>query len=193
MSAAVAPTPTARRAELTVVAGEVLERVGLDEFGLGALARAAGIKPPSLYKHFDALADLEAALISDGFARMTEAIESAASVREFAAAYRAQALARPQRYRLMTTSPLDRDRLTTGAEQGAMARLLALFGETAAAHPRARALWAWAHGLVALEIDERFPPGADLDTPWELLIETGEHWRVDGAAEERAHGSRIEG
>ena len=31
---------------------------------------------------------------------------------------------------------------------------------------RARALWAFAHGMVSLELADRFPPNADLDTAW---------------------------
>ena len=31
---------------------------------------------------------------------------------------------------------------------------------------RADALWAFAHGMVMLELDQRFPPDADLDAAW---------------------------
>ena len=31
---------------------------------------------------------------------------------------------------------------------------------------RARAIYAFAHGMVILELDDRFPPGADLDAAW---------------------------
>ena len=31
---------------------------------------------------------------------------------------------------------------------------------------RARALWVFAHGMVMLELDHRFPPDADLDAAW---------------------------
>ena len=31
---------------------------------------------------------------------------------------------------------------------------------------RARALFAFAHGMVILELEDRFPPGADLDAAW---------------------------
>jgi hypothetical protein len=31
---------------------------------------------------------------------------------------------------------------------------------------RARAAWAFAHGMTILELDGRFPPGADLDAAW---------------------------
>jgi hypothetical protein len=35
----------------------------------------------------------------------------------------------------------------------------------------ARALWAMAHGLVDLELSNRFPPDADLDRTWARAIE----------------------
>ena len=31
---------------------------------------------------------------------------------------------------------------------------------------RARAAWAFAHGMVTLELADRFPPDADLDAAW---------------------------
>jgi Tetracyclin repressor-like, C-terminal domain len=34
----------------------------------------------------------------------------------------------------------------------------------------ARAVWAFAHGMVQLELARRFPPGADLDTAWQKGI-----------------------
>jgi hypothetical protein len=30
----------------------------------------------------------------------------------------------------------------------------------------AQALWSYAHGMVTLELDERYPPGSDLDRTW---------------------------
>ena len=172
---------SARREQLLDLAADVLERDGLDEFGIGTLARAAGIKPPSLYKHFDGLAEIHNALISRGFALMASELTDAAAdastdprsrVAAFASAYRRHALAAPQLYRLMTARPLDRDRIEPGSELAAMADLLALFGEDAGRHDVARAAWAWAHGLVTLEIAERFPPGADLDAAWDVLVDT---------------------
>ena len=67
----------ARREQLLALAADVLERDGLDEFGIGSLARAAAVKPPSLYKQFDGLADIENALISRGFADFARAIADA--------------------------------------------------------------------------------------------------------------------
>jgi hypothetical protein len=35
----------------------------------------------------------------------------------------------------------------------------------------ARAIWAFAHGMTILELDGRFPPGADLDAAWRTGID----------------------
>lgn len=36
----------------------------------------------------------------------------------------------------------------------------------------ARSFWAFAHGMVVLELDGRFPSGADLDAAWRTGCET---------------------
>lgn len=170
-------TATDRRIALTSLAGDVLEAVGLERFGVGELARAAGIKPPSLYKHFDGIADVEAALIAEAFREFGAALAHADGARGFAQVYRAYAATKPQRYRLMTARPLDRERLSVAEDEvAAMLPLLRLLGEDVDHHPRSRALWAWAHGLIVLEIADRYPPGADLDASWDVLIDTAERW-----------------
>lgn len=192
-------TPS-RRDQLLALAGTILERDGVEGLGVGSLAREAGIKPPSLYKQFGGIEEIRAALVAEGFADFDSALaaltdasrQSTAppgvappapearppdpaavreTVRAFARTYREQALAMPQRYRLMTARPLARDLLPAGSERAAMQPLLDLFGETVEHHDVSRAAWAWAHGLVSLEIAERFPPGADLDAGWELLVD----------------------
>nr|WP_279549917.1 TetR/AcrR family transcriptional regulator [Leucobacter weissii] len=162
----------------------LLERDGLERFGVNALAREADLKPPSLYKHFTGAEDLEHALISRCFLRLAERFDTAetatasagASARErvsaFAAAYRDEARRAPQLYRLATGRPLDRSRIEPGAEEAAMGALLRLLGESGAQRDRARFAWAAAHGLTALELAERFPPEADLDAAWALFVDT---------------------
>jgi AcrR family transcriptional regulator len=83
-----------------------------------------------------------------------------------AAAYREFALAHPHLYRLMHNGPLPRQHLPAGVEERAAAPVLRVAGSRA----RARALWAFAHGMVMLELDQRFPPDADLDAAWEAGI-----------------------
>ena len=78
-------------------------------------------------------------------------------------AYRRWALDHPHLYRLMTDGPLDRDALPEGVEAASAAPLVrACSGDG----DLARAAWAFAHGMTILELDGRFPPGADLDAAW---------------------------
>jgi AcrR family transcriptional regulator len=83
-----------------------------------------------------------------------------------AAAYREFALAHPHLYRLMHDGPLPRRHLPPGLEERTAAPLLRVAGSRA----RARAVWAFAHGMVMLELDQRFPPDADLDAAWRAGI-----------------------
>lgn len=164
---------TPRREELLDIAERVLEAEGLERFGTGSLARAAQIKPPSLYKHFDGLAEIHVALISRGFQRLGQSLGDAeGDLAIFAAKYREAALGAPQLYRLMSDRKLDRDLLERGSELAAMQPLLEYFGETESKHPMSRSAWAWAHGLASLEIADRFPPGADIDGAWQVLVTT---------------------
>jgi len=83
-----------------------------------------------------------------------------------AAAYRGFAIAHPHLYRLMNNGPLPRQHLPPGLEDRTAAPVLRVAGSQA----RARALWAFAHGMVMLELDHRFPPDADLDRAWQAGI-----------------------
>jgi len=148
-----------------------------------------GIKAPSLYKHLPDKAALEALVVTAGFAELAAALAAAADrtygahradvaadgahragaadaagkLTAIAGAYRAYAVAHPHLYRLMNYQPLRRDLLSDGLEARAAQPLAEAAGYDEA---RARALWAFAHGMVSLEIDGRFPPGADLDEAW---------------------------
>jgi AcrR family transcriptional regulator len=83
-----------------------------------------------------------------------------------AAAYRRFALEHPHLYRLMNNGPLPREHLPPGLEERTAAPVLRVAGSQA----RARAVWAFAHGMVMLELDHRFPPDADLDAAWRAGI-----------------------
>jgi WHG domain-containing protein len=112
------------------------------------IAGLLGIKAPSLYKHLPDKAALETLVVAAGFAEL---------------AYRAHAVAHPHLYRLMNYQPLRRDLLPGGLAARAAQPLAEAAGCDEA---RARAMWAFAHGMVSLEIDGRFPPQADLDEAW---------------------------
>ncbi len=62
----------------------------------------------------------------------------------------------------MTAGPLPRERLRPGVEARAAAPIVQAVGDP----DLARAVWAFAHGMVILELDGRFPADADLDAAW---------------------------
>jgi AcrR family transcriptional regulator len=152
---------SARAREIVATAREQLEAEG--EISMRRLADRLGIKAPSLYKHLPGKPALEAALISEAFLEAAERFEAAGSLQELGAAYRAYALEHPHLYRLMFQGPLPREHLTPGAEERAAAPVIAAAGGDPG---RARAIFAFAHGMVILELDDRFPPDADVDAAW---------------------------
>jgi AcrR family transcriptional regulator len=152
-------------------ARRILEDEGRESLTMRRLAEAVGIRAPSLYKHFPDKAAVEVALIERGFAEWTAVFEcelerQGETFAALATAYRSFAVAHPHLYRLMTTGPLPRDRLRPGVEDAAAAPLLRVAGDP----DLARAVWAFAHGMTILELDGRFPPGADLDAAWAVGI-----------------------
>ncbi|HEX7147357.1 MAG TPA: TetR/AcrR family transcriptional regulator [Actinomycetota bacterium] len=166
---------------------QLLEEEGPEALTMRRLAERVGIRAPSLYKHLPDKAALEAAIIATGFeeaaATFEQAVEGAGEGRgegpgdwqpagrgnalvALAAAYRRFALEHPHLYRLMNNGPLPREHLPPGLENRTAAPLLRAAGSQA----RARAVWAFAHGMVQLELDQRFPPEADLDAAWHAGI-----------------------
>jgi AcrR family transcriptional regulator len=164
-SAANPPVLTPRAREIVAAARALLEEEGA--VSMRRLADRLGIKASSLYKHLRDKGALEAALISDAFLEAAGRFEQATTLHELGAAYRAFALEHPHLYRLMFEGRLPRERLTPGAEARAAAPVIAAVGGDP---DRARALYAFAHGMVILELDGRFPEGADLDAAWERGI-----------------------
>jgi AcrR family transcriptional regulator len=161
-----------RDREIVAAARELLEEEGREALSMRRLADRLGIRAPSIYKHVSGKEELEAALVSDGFEEIAavfeEAVRDAADpLAELARAYRRFALGRPHLYRLMTERPLPRACLQPGVEERAALPLV----QAAGSDPdRARAAWAFAHGMVVLELNGRFPPDADLDAAWEAGV-----------------------
>ena len=155
-----------RGQQIVARAREILEEEGPEGLTMRHLADAVGVRAASLYKHLADKAAVEAALMADGFAAMAATFERALAggggLFALGAAYRDFALERPHLYRLMTAGPLPRERLPAGLEERAAAPLRRVVADP----DRARAAWAFAHGMVILQLDGRFPPGADLDAAW---------------------------
>jgi AcrR family transcriptional regulator len=159
---------TGRQREILDAARELLERDGVDELSLGSVAKAIGIKTPSLYKHFAGRADLEAALIAAGLDELAGGLEAAGpDLHAIGAAYREFALANRELYRLITAGPLPREKLPEGLE----ARVALPLHKVVADPHMARAVTAFAHGMVSLEIAQRFPPWSKLEKSWARALD----------------------
>ena len=168
-------TPRAR--EIVAAARAILEDEGLDALTMRRIAERLGIRAPSLYKHFPDKESLEAAIISAAFEEQAGAFERAVEdgddpLEALGAAYRRFALAHPHLYRLMTDQELRRDLLAPGVEDRAGLTIYRAAGEDT---DRARAAWAFAHGMAMLELTNRFPPGADIDAAWREGIRAFRH------------------
>jgi AcrR family transcriptional regulator len=168
MASSAPSTPSPRAREIAAAARALLDEEGVESLTMRRVAERLGIRAPSIYKHLAGKEALEAAVISEGFAELAATFETAAAGADdplgaLAAAYRRFGLEKPHLYRLMTERPLKRDLLEPGVEGRAARPLLGALGGDEAL---ARAAWAFAHGMTILELNGRFPAGADLDAAW---------------------------
>jgi AcrR family transcriptional regulator len=165
---------SARTTQIIRSARELVEREGTEALTMRRLGDVVGMRAPSLYKHLPDKAAVTGAIVELAMVELGTALHAAVAdeaesrprrIRRLLSAYRAQALASPHLYRLATSGPLARDRLSPGVEDWA--------GEPfylAAGGPYlAQALWSSAHGTVILELDGRYLPGSDLDHTWAAL------------------------
>jgi AcrR family transcriptional regulator len=157
-----------RRDEILDVASTLLEEDGPDALTMRELAARMGMRAPSLYKHVSDKADILAGLQERALLDLGAHLAAAGpGLAPLADAYRSWARDHPRLYELATRRPLARERLAPGVESAAAAPVVAAAGGD---EHLARALWAMAHGLVDLELSDRFPPGADLDATWRTAL-----------------------
>lgn len=166
------PARSARAAEIVAAARRVVERNGPGGLTMRAVADELQIKAPSLYKHVSGKPGIKADLVAAALLEMGEALHAALETAPAAGgggrvtavltAYRRQALAQPDMYRLATAGPLARQQLPPGLEDWAGSPFFLVTDDPY----RAQALWSFAHGMVILELDGRFPEGSDLDQTW---------------------------
>lgn len=167
-----------RADQIASAARALLEGDGRDALTMRAVAASLGIRAPSLYNHVADKEELEALVTADAFRGMGAAMHAAvetlpprsgrrAKLVALARAYREWARAHPHLYRLATDGPLPRERMPEGLEAWTAEPLVRAAGSEA----RARATWAFAHGMTILELDGRFPPVADLDAAWRTGID----------------------
>ena len=174
-----APAGRSKRvAEAAAVARKVVEEEGVGALTMRRLADEMGIQAPSLYKHFSGKADLELLLIEDAMFDIGEVTHealrgpgSAGPLRNLLTTYRSYSLAHPNLYRLATSGHLRREQLPEGLEAWAGNPWFVVTGNPS----MAQALWSFAHGMVILELDGRYPSDSDLDKTWSAGADAFEH------------------
>ena len=158
-------------------ARRVLELEGPDALTMRRLGEKLGIKAPSIYKHFPDKAALELALVEQALVEIGNVLHGAIIaprvrnttrnvIAELLRAYRIHSVNNPNLYRLATSGPLARDALPPGLEDWAGEPFLLA---TRDPH-KAQALWSFAHGMVILEIDGRFPEDSELERTWDAGV-----------------------
>jgi AcrR family transcriptional regulator len=168
MSAAV---PSSRRAQIVAAARRLLEQDGPEALSMRNVAAEIGIRAPSLYEHVADKRALESAIIAAGLHDQGVALRSGVAadgggdpLTALAQAWRRWAHAHPHVYGLIYARDLDRsDATVADAELFAGAPLRELCGGDLVT---ARVIWAYAHGMVNLELTDRFPPGTDVEALW---------------------------
>jgi AcrR family transcriptional regulator len=159
-------TLTSSRSEIVGLAREILAHEGAASVTLGRVARELGRNLSSVYEHFASEEELLACLAADALLEQTRQIEDAGGdLLEQLRAYRRFALERPAQYRLLTESPLGSDSPLDGLSRCPPRALIDRLGGGLA-----RAAWAFAHGMVELELDGRLARNADLEATWELGV-----------------------
>jgi AcrR family transcriptional regulator len=165
------PTPPKTSdAAIVRAARALLERSGSEGFSLQDVAKAVGVKTPSLYKHIVDRAALLASLERQGYAELGAAVrvhaKAADPLRAMAVAYRRFALSSPQLYARMLAADATRSaesvRWRQEAVQPVLAALMPLVGKAHALRA-ARTVTAFLHGYVTMEMTGAFRLGGNVD------------------------------
>jgi AcrR family transcriptional regulator len=178
------PTPAkTSRDALVAIARRLVESAGADAVTVSAVAQEAGVKGPSLYKHFadrgallkaveiNVLGELEAVLRAG-----TKGRTAKQRLRAMAATYRRFAKKNPRRYEVLYSRDAFADPDIAAACYAAAKPLFEEL-ERAGVHakrilPLSRTLTAFLHGFVSMEIVNAFRLGGDIDEAFEEGIET---------------------
>ncbi|RDI63517.1 TetR/AcrR family transcriptional regulator [Nocardia pseudobrasiliensis] len=176
---------------LTLAAADLADEIGFDRLTLSAVARAVGVKDPSLYAHVRNLHDLRVRVALLAAQEMNDQIAAAVAGRAgkdaligFADAYRAFALRHPGRY---AATQIRMDPAEVGAEP-ALRRSIELTAAILRAYgldepegtDAARLLRATFHGFATLEAAGGFAHARPTDASWghilDALHHTLSHW-----------------
>jgi AcrR family transcriptional regulator len=159
-------TLTLTRSQVLEVAHEILARDGAGSVSLGRVARELEEELAPLYEHFESEGELLRCLAADVLLEQTSELEAVSpELLAQAFTYRRHALQHPRQYRLLTECPLPREAPPDGLRARPPRAFLEQLGPDLA-----HAAWAFTHGMVELELDERFAPDTDFEAAWRAGI-----------------------
>jgi AcrR family transcriptional regulator len=163
-------------------ARRLIEQRGKDRFSLNDVAKAVGIRAPSIYNRFADRAELVAAVelelwrdLAAALAGATPAADPVDALKSQARAYRQFAKANPRGYPLMYESGAGDSPSGTAARSAGLAptwaHFVALVGEQDAL-AAARVLTPFLHGFVSMELASAFRLGGGIDDAFERGVAT---------------------
>jgi AcrR family transcriptional regulator len=168
--------------DVTVAAAGLADEMGIGGVTMGLLAGRLGVRPPSLYKHVDSLADVQHRVASLAMAELSELTRDAVQGRAgtdalaaFMTAVRGYVLSHPGRY-MATTGVEARgpdDPLLVASDRviGSLAAVLRGYGIAAGEMDHAlRTVRSTIHGFAVLEASRGFQWAADTDESFRWLI-----------------------
>lgn len=158
----------------------LLDSAGPEGVTLAAVAAATGVATPSLYKHIDGLDSLRRLIavrsINDLADQLTRAVLGRSqddALQAFMIAYRAYALAHPNRYAALPQQPVPDADLSAAGARVIDVIVAVLRGYGLQGHDvihAARSVRAAVHGFASLQTAGAFQLAEDLDTSYDLLI-----------------------
>lgn len=180
------PTPSRTSLEEIVTAGKrILESEGIEGLTMERVARAVGVRAPSLYKHVAGRGELVRLIVESVVADLGRALESsvtgadpAEDLRALAHRFRAFAHDQPESYRMLFAPMLEDWRpdseLFAAASEPVLRTTGALAGSDSALEA-ARLVTAWVHGFMTMELAGAFRMEGDLDEAFAFGVDRIAH------------------
>ena len=162
------------KAALLKAAFKLIEKIGLEGFTLREVARKAGVSHNAPYRHFSSKESLLAALATDSFQQLYEALQVAVAncsepperLHDAAIAYLRFALKNPARFNVMFHSTFDREAYPeyVSAYTGLLDLLSELIEQhrnlTTSRETAGELVWASIHGIAELGLAGRLRHGS---------------------------------
>ncbi|WP_293697378.1 TetR/AcrR family transcriptional regulator [uncultured Agrococcus sp.] len=166
--------------EIVFAARAIVERDGVEQLTMRALADTLGVKPPSLYKRLRDRRDVIRLVAEDGVAQLTGALDAVRSashdaqgrLRSMARVVRAFGLEHPGTYALIFDPRISGEIEQEGLRSAVQPVLNVLqdegFDDSLSG---ARMLTAWLHGFVSMEVAGAFRLGGSTDAAFEDALD----------------------